>query len=298
METRSGANINFCHSRQARQAQRRQSMTARVSSRTEARWTMFWSKVQRLEADMRRRVRVGPGWLGRFRVVHGLGCCGILLLYSAVDIRASLGVCGWVLAWDEAAMDLKRRGPERTDHTWLRLGWVFPVSVTFGCRKGGTKDDGDGVSPIVCGPLVWTGPGLAPPRLCFGPVRPSLYEESSLVSDRPTLVEEPASLADCPSASESLPAIRPRLPPTDGISSLLMNPFLTGPSSVSRPWSIRAFTMSIASRRVSPVSSSAARKRASSLHRSQSSSCIARLSNRTLCSLAVASSSKVWRTKR
>ncbi len=140
-------------------------------------------------------------------------------------------------------------------------------------------------------------PGLAPPRLCFGRIRP-LYEESSLVSDRPTLVEEPASLTDCPSASESLPAIRPRLPPIDGISSLLMNPFLTGPSSVSRPWSIRAFTRSIASRRVSPVSSSAAKKRASSLHRSQSSSCMARLSNRTLCSLAVASSSNVWRIKR
>ena len=140
-------------------------------------------------------------------------------------------------------------------------------------------------------------PGPARPRLCFGPVR-SLYEKSSLVSDRPMLVEEPASLADCPSASESLPAIRPRLPPAGAISSLLMNPFLAGPSSVSRPWSIRAFTMSIASRRVSPVSSSAARKRASSLHRSQSSSCIARLSNRTLCSLAVASSSNVWRIKR
>ena len=99
MENRSGANtINFCHSRQARQAQRRQSVTARVSSRTEARWTMFWSKVQRLEADMRRRVRVGPGWLGKFRVVHGLGCCGILLLYSIVDIGASLSVGGGVLA--------------------------------------------------------------------------------------------------------------------------------------------------------------------------------------------------------
>lgn len=71
------------------------------------------------------------------------------------------------------------------------------------------------------------------------------------------------------------------------------------PSSPSLfPVAILTLAISSASRSVSPVSSSAAKNLASSLHSSQSSSLIALLSSLTLCSDADDSSSNVCRMSR
>lgn len=92
-----------------------------------------------------------------------------------------------------------------------------------------------------------------------------------------------------------LPMIRP------GMSSLPLDNWMPSPIALGLlvPL-VMPLTPTIlnASLRVSPVSSNAAKKRASSLHNSQSPSLIALLSNRTLCSLAVANSSKVCRMSR
>jgi hypothetical protein len=153
---------------------------------------------------------------------------------------------------------------------------------------------------------------------------------TSSASDHPPNVRLPFSLpapgdASSPSLSlllESGPSVLVELPLTLPLGLPLPLPFLLSrtplmirPGTSSLPLDIcmpnpiplgllaplpipLTPTMSRASLRVSPDSSSAARKRASSLHNSQSPSLIARPSNRTLCSLAVAISSKVCRISR
>lgn len=101
------------------------------------------------------------------------------------------------------------------------------------------------------------------------------------------------SLRDC--VSDPLSEFRPWpfIRRDEGTSSLAISP---GRSSL--PCSTRRLTICIASRNVSPLSSMAARNRANSLHRSQSSSRMARENRRTDCSDAVANSSNVCNMSR
>lgn len=74
--------------------------------------------------------------------------------------------------------------------------------------------------------------------------------------------------------------------------------FKREPTCSTSPTGLRMSTSSSASLRVAPLSSKAVRKRASSLHNSQSPSSLALPNNRTSCSELDDSSSKVCRTSR
>lgn len=116
----------------------------------------------------------------------------------------------------------------------------------------------------------------------------------------PPLPELPALLDSPEPDPEPDPVPEPLtpFPAICGTSSLATNDPPSPSSPCVTPAAILPVAILTASLSVSPVSSSAARNLASSLHSSQSCSRIALLNSRTLCSDAVASSSNVCRMSR
>ena len=115
---------------------------------------------------------------------------------------------------------------------------------------------------------------------------------NGLIAEMMLAVSLPDRRSDSVPPSSPLPL---RLEPFGTLEEGIANR-LTTPSSFC-PFKAR-LAIFITSWRTSPVSSMAARNRASSLHKSQSPSFIARVSNRTGCSVAASNSSNVCRTIR